>query len=98
MCCEIYSHGPYFFENVKGCTVTVNAEQFTVILETFLCRKLHPCQQDLLWFQHDGANAHTAEISLQVLRTVFPGKLISNFGDITWPTRSPDHAVPDYFL
>jgi hypothetical protein len=98
MWCEVYSHGPYFFENAKGRTVTVNAEQFTVILETFLCFELHPCQQDLLWFQHDGANAHTAEISLQVLRTLFPGELISHFGDITWPTRSPDHAVLDYFL
>jgi hypothetical protein len=70
MWCEVYSHGPYFFENAKGRTVTVNSEQFKVILETFLRSELHPCQQDLLFFQHDGANAHTAEISMQVLRTV----------------------------
>jgi hypothetical protein len=29
---------------------------------------------------------------------MFPGRLISHFQDITWPTRSPDLAVPDYFL
>jgi len=29
---------------------------------------------------------------------LFPGRLISHSGDITWPTHSPDHAVPDYFL
>jgi hypothetical protein len=52
-------------------------------------------QQDLLWFQHDGATANTAEISMQVLRAVFLGKLISCFGDITWLTYSPDHVVPD---
>jgi len=69
MWCEIYSHGPYFLESTKGRTITVNAEQFKVILETFLCSELHPCQQDLLWFQH-AANPHTAEISMQVLRTV----------------------------
>jgi len=29
---------------------------------------------------------------------MFPGRLIFRLGDITWPNRSPDHAVPDYFL
>jgi len=35
---------------------------------------------------------------MQVVRTVFPDKLISHFGDINWPTCSPDLAVPGYFL
>lgn len=35
---------------------------------------------------------------MQVLWTMFPGRLISRFGDIAWSTRSPDLAVPDYFL
>ena len=84
--CEVSSHGiigPYFFENEEGRTVTVKGEQYKVMLETLLCNKLHPCQQDLLWFQQDGATAHTAKISMQVLRTVFPGRLISCFRDIT---------------
>jgi len=99
--CEVYSHGiisPNFFENVKGRTVTVHAKWYTVTLKTFLCNELHPHQQDLLWFQQDGATAHTAEISMHVFRTMFPGRLISCLGDITWPARSPDHAVLDYFL
>jgi hypothetical protein len=99
--CEIYSHGiisPNFFENVKGHTVTVHAERYTVMLETFLCNELHPRQQDLLWLQQDGATFHTAEISMQVFRTMLPGRSIFCFGDSTWPARSPDHAVPDYFL
>jgi len=29
---------------------------------------------------------------------MFPGRLISHFGDITRPARSPDLAVTDYFL
>ena len=36
--CEVYSDsiiGPYFFENAKGHTVTVNAERYKVMLETF---------------------------------------------------------------
>jgi hypothetical protein len=83
--CEIYSHGiigTYFFGNVKGCTVTVHAEQYKTMLKTFLHTELHPRQQDLLWFQQDGATAHIAEISMQVFRTKFPGRPISRFGDI----------------
>jgi len=68
------------------------------MLETFLRNELHLCQQDLLWFQQDGATAHTAEISMQVFRIIFLGILISNFADITCPTRSPDHEILDYFL
>jgi len=67
-------------------------------MERFLCNELHPRQQDLLWFQQDGATAHTAEISMKVFRIIFPGILISNFVDITCPTSSPDHEIPDYFL
>jgi len=68
------------------------------MLETYLHSELHPRQQDLLWFQQYGTTDHAAEFSMQVLRTIFPGRHISRFGEITWPSRSPDHAVPDYFL
>ena len=99
--CAISSHGvigPYFFENSDGSTVTVNAERYKIMLETFLQNELRSRQLDFLWFQQDGATAHTARTSMTVLRTMFPGRLISRFGDITWPARSPDLAVPDYFL
>jgi hypothetical protein len=41
--------------------------------------------------------AQTAEISMQVFRTLFPDRLTSHTMDITWPAQSTDHAVPDYF-
>jgi hypothetical protein len=40
----------------------------------------------------------TQQISMAVLKMMFPGRLISHFEDITWPTHLPDFAVPDYFL
>jgi hypothetical protein len=86
--CELYSHGivaSYFFENAKGLTVTLNAEQYKVMLATFLHIELHPHKQYLLWFQHDGTTAHTAEIPMQVLRRVFLDRIISRFGDINCP-------------
>ena len=51
-----------------------------------------------VWFQQDGATAHTARISLAVLRQMFPGRLVSLRGDIGWPARSPDLSMCDFFL
>jgi hypothetical protein len=98
--CSVYSHetfGPYFYENAEGHAVT-DTEWYKVMLETFLHIELHPCEQDLLWFQQDGTTAHTAQIYMQVVRTVFPGRQIFHYGKIIWPACSSDHAVPDCFL
>jgi hypothetical protein len=32
------------------------------------------------------------------LRQLFPGRLISRYGDLPWPPRSPDLAAPDCFM
>jgi hypothetical protein len=74
--------GPYFFVNEEGRAVTVNSERYKVMLETFLQNELHPRQHVPLWFQQDGATAHTSRICMAVLREIFPRRLISRFGDI----------------
>ncbi|PNF37887.1 hypothetical protein B7P43_G07408 [Cryptotermes secundus] len=51
-----------------------------------------------VWFQQDGAMAHTARASITVLRAKFPGHLISLQGDILWAARSPDLTPCDFFL
>jgi hypothetical protein len=51
-----------------------------------------------LWFQQDGATSHTTRLSKQTIRRLFPGKVISRNGDVTWPSRSPDLSACDYFL
>ena len=50
------------------------------------------------FFQQDGATCHTTRPNMEVLRNRFPGKLISRFGDIEWPARSPDLPPLDFFL
>ena len=50
------------------------------------------------WFQHDGATAHTARASMDVLRPLFGDALISKFADTLWPPRSPDLSICGYFL
>ena len=42
--------------------------------------------------------AHTAHAPMNVLRNMFPGRLISRFGDVPWPPRSPDLSSCDFFL
>lgn len=61
--------------------------------KTFLCLKQERLHNIL--FQQDGATAHTAIQSMNTLRRLFPGRLISWFGDIHWPTRL---NVPDFYL
>jgi len=39
---------------------------------------------------------HMVRNSMAVVREMF-GTVISRFGDITWPARSPDLTVPDFF-
>jgi len=45
-----------------------------------------------VWFQQDGATAHTANESMTIVRIMFPGHLISRFGDVPPPT--PPLALP----
>jgi len=56
------------------------------------------CYQNTLWFQQDGATAHTAVNSIAALRRLFPQRVISRFGDAPWPPRSPDLTAPDFFF
>ena len=54
-----------------------------------------------LWvghFQQDGATAHTANMSMTIVRNMFPEHLISRFGDVLWPSCSPDLSTCDFFL
>ena len=66
------------------------------MIENFLL----PAVQDKhdMWFQQDGATAHTARATIQLLRQIFEGRIISHSCDISWPSRSPDLTTPDFFL
>ena len=83
-------------------TVTVNPTRYVSMLRNFLQPKLDEIVEEHglgdLWFQQDAATAHTARISLDVLREMFPVRLVSLRGDVGWPARSPDLNICDYFL
>lgn len=98
--CEKGIIGPYFFEDNDGRTVTVNAQRYLDMLEEYFLPELRRQRIEIrnVWFQQDGATAHTARISMEFLRRTFPTRVISRFGDVTWPSRSPDLTIPDFFL
>lgn len=93
--------GPYFFEE-NGRTVTVTAGRYVSMLENFFEPQLQRLSDETnlgdLWFQQDGATAHTARISMDKLRQMFPARLVSLRGDVGWPARSPDLSMCDFFL
>lgn len=90
--------GPYFFEDAAGKTVTVNGERFRHMIETFLKLYLVDFNVENIYFQQDGATSHTSKKTIALLQEIFPSRLISRFGDVDWPPRSPDLTAPDYFL
>lgn len=89
--------GPYFFEEGNR-AVTVNSERYVSMLQNFFAPALEQLGLQNVWFQQDGATAHTARPSMLVLREMFPARLISQRGDIPWPARSPDLSPCDFFL
>ena len=89
--------GPFFFkENERA--VTVNAARYRKMIEEFFLPHLEEIDVGDVWFQQDGATAHTARASMELLREHFPSRLISLRGDLPWPARYPDLAPFDFFL
>ena len=67
------------------------------MVNEFLSPNLPP-NSGTLWFQQDGATAHTAVSSTAAFRRLFPQRAISRFGAVPWPPRSPDLTAPGFFL
>ena len=85
--------GPYFFEE------TVTAEAYLTMLQEYVYPELRRRRMvRKVYFQQDGAPPHTANITLEWLRTTFGSRVISKKCDLAWPPRSPDLTPPDFFL
>ena len=89
--------GPWFCEE-NEVAVTVNSHRYVNMLQDFVFPRLDELDLEDIWFQQDGATAHTARASMAVLREHFPERLISIRGDLEWPARSPDLNPCDFFL
>ena len=92
---------PFFFE-VNGSAVTVNGARYRIMLQTFFFPQLKALvgknKRSQQWYQQDGATAHTANNTLDVLRNTFGDRLISLRTEKEWPPYSPDLNPPDFYL
>jgi hypothetical protein len=88
--------------NADDVTITVTSDRYCAMLENFLQPKLddlfYKYGAENVWFQQDGATAHTSRRSLGILREMFRGYVVSLHGDFGWPPRSPDLIPCDFFL
>ena len=77
--------GPYFFEE-NGITTTVNSARYIDMINNFLEPELRSQRiNQNVWFQQDGATAHTARAAMAFVRAMFPDHLISWCDDVPWP-------------
>jgi len=47
------------------------------------------------WVGHFSSNG---DLAMTTVRNMFPGHLISRFGDVSWPPRSSDLSTCDFLL
>ena len=93
--------GPYWFEDSRGRTVTVNEERYREVLNQInedLNQPYTPNLKRLLWFQQDGATPHTAHATMTHLRTLFGSRIWSLQAELEWSPHSPDLAPFDFFF
>lgn len=89
--------GPYFYEDSRGQAETVNGERYRSMLRDFLKPQLEENEMEDIWFQQDGAPAHTSAVTMDLLKEFFGNRIISKNAEIAWPPRSPDLTAPDFF-
>ena len=68
------------------------------MLNEFLFTKIEEKDIGNIWFPQDGATCHTAEVTFDILRTVFEDRIISRRAEVVWPPRSCDLTPLDYYL
>lgn len=87
--------GPVFFEeNLTGPRYASFIEnELSALLDELPLR-----YRQNMWFQQDACPAHTSIVARIQLNAKFPGKWIGKFGPVSYPPRSPDLTVLDYFL
>ena len=71
--------GLFFFEDANKNAVTVNAERYRDMLVNFVQPQL--ANLPGYWWQQDGATAHTARATMQLLTAMFQDRKISRHSD-----------------
>ena len=72
--------GPFFFQNENGHVVTVNQERYRDMMTNFVMPIIRRKRMRQFWFQQDGTPQHTTSITIDFLKKLFPGRLMSKVG------------------
>ena len=76
----------------------VNGDRYRAMLNEFVSTKIEEEDIGNIWFQQNDATCHTTEATLDVLRSVFEGRINSRGADIVWPPPSCNLMPLDYYL
>ena len=91
--------GPIWFVDDENETTTINAERYMGVLKQFFVKlKRKHVDVDSQWFMQDGATPHTANCTLQWLRSKFQDRIISRRTTVEWAPHSPDLNPCDFYL
>ena len=91
--------GPIWFVDDENETTTINAERYMGVLKQFFVKlKRKHVDVDSQWFMQDGATPHTANCTLQWLRSKFQDRIISRRTTVEWAPHSPDMNPCDFYL
>lgn len=94
-CLGPYIIGPHFFEG------SLTGVRYLDFLQNTLPELLENVPLNIrqnMWFQHDGAPAHSTLAVRNFLNNTYPGRWIGRGGPVSWPARSPDLTPLDFFV
>ena len=91
--------GDHIFFEEDGKNVSVTSDRYVKMLQDFV-RPKHLELENVgrIWFQQDGATAHSARKSMDCLKEIFGDRVISLRGNVGWPARSQDLSPCNFFL
>lgn len=86
--------GPFFIQE------NLTAQRYLDLLQGEIIPALNhlPIDINYIWFQQDGCPAHNSMLATNYIDQIFQERVISTYGTIRWPPRSPDLAPNDFFL
>lgn len=82
-----------FFENEACQVVTVTGVRYRYMISQSFLPKSDAIDVANMWFQQDDATCPTASETIQLLYEIFPGRVLSRFGDQNCPL---DRVISSY--
>ena len=76
----------------------MNENRHRSMITEYFWPQLDDMHLEDMWFQQDDATSHTANVTINLLKTRFAERVISRNGPVGWPPRSCDLTPLDYFL